>query len=321
MTLNVAGTSVVRRDLDAKLTGEARYTADLRLPGMLHGAILRSPHPHADILSVDASDALLLPGVRAVVTPFNVPSGRLAPDLAILDTRVRFVGDEVAAVAADDLDTARAALKLVRVEYSILPHYSSPEAALAPGAVAIHPGGNLALGEVLSLERGSVAEGFAEADVVLEDVFEIPTHSAAPLEPRAALASWGNIPVDPTHSSVHPAPSLIRSCLSHPLPFIPRHPHPFILSHPHPFILSLSKDGRMTALSSPSGRPLAASTSTATPSPQRWDCHPIACASSAPTWARATATKTSRGWRRWPQCCPGKPDVRCGWNSRGRTNS
>ena len=110
--------------------------------------------------------------------------------MSILDTRVRFVGDEVAAVAADDPDTARAALELIRVEYSVLPHYMTPEASLSPGAVAIHPGGNLALGEVMSLERGSVAEGFAAADVVLEDDFEIPTHSAAPLEPRAALASW-----------------------------------------------------------------------------------------------------------------------------------
>ncbi len=191
MTLNVAGTSVARRDLDAKLTGEAKYTADLRLPGMLHGAILRSPHAHAEIVGVDASEALRLPGVRAVVTPFDAPGGRLAPDLAILDTRARFVGDEVAAVAADDPDTARAALRLIRVEYSILPHYTTPESALASDAVPIHPDGNLALGEVLFLERGSVAEGFASSDVVLEDEFEIPTHSAAPLEPRAALASWG----------------------------------------------------------------------------------------------------------------------------------
>ena len=190
MTLNVAGTSVVRRDLEVKLTGEARYTADLKLPGMLHGAILRSPHPHADILSVDTAEAQRLPGVRAVITPFDGTYGRLAPDMSILDTRVRFVGDEVAAVAAADLDTARAALELIRVEYAVLPHYMTPEAALSTEAVAIHPGGNLALGEVLSLERGSVADGFAAADVVLEDDFEIPTHSAAPLEPRAALASW-----------------------------------------------------------------------------------------------------------------------------------
>ena len=190
MTLNVAGTSVVRRDLEVKLTGEARYTADLKLPGMLHGAILRSPHPHADVLGVDTSAALELPGVRAVVTPFDAPQGRLAPDMGILDTRVRFVGDEVAAVAADDPETARAALNLLRVEYALLPHYMTPEAALDPGALPIHPGGNLALGEVLSLERGSVADGFDSADVILEDDFEIPTHSAAALEPRAALASW-----------------------------------------------------------------------------------------------------------------------------------
>ena len=191
MTLNVAGASVVRQDLLEKLTGEARYAADLKLPGMLYGAVLRSPHPHADVLSVDTAEAAALPGVRAIVTPQDVPPGRLAPDLAILDTRVRFVGDEVAAVAADDPDIARQALELLRVEYALLPHVSGPRAALDPGAVDIHPGGNLALGEVMSLERGSVDEGFAEADLALEDDFVIPTHSAAPLEPRAALASWG----------------------------------------------------------------------------------------------------------------------------------
>ena len=220
MTLNVAGTSVVRRDLEVKLTGEARYTADLKLPGMLHGAILRSPHPHADVLSVDAAEALRLPGVRAVITPFDssFPSpsgggsgwGRLAPDMSILDTRVRFVGDEVAAVAADDPDTARAALELIRVEYAPLPHYMTPETALSPDAIAIHPGGNLALGEVMSLERGSVAAGFAAADVVLEDDFEIPTHSAAPLEPRAALAWWAPTSIDPLRSSANPSPPSVH---------------------------------------------------------------------------------------------------------------
>ena len=254
MTLNVAGSSVVRRDLDVKLTGEARYTADIKLPGMLHGAILRSPHPHADVLSVDTAEALRLPGVRAVITPFDadipspsgggaptIPSpsgggsgwGKLAPDMSILDTRVRFVGDEVAAVAADDPDTARAALQLIRVEYAALPHYMTSEAALSPDAVDIHPGGNLALGEVLSLERGSVAEGFAAAGVVLEDDFEIPTHSAAPLEPRAALASWG----DPSahldlvearnDQSAHPDPLEARgNPPAHPEPTSPVHPEP-----------------------------------------------------------------------------------------------
>ena len=142
-------------------------------------------------MSVDTAEASQLPGMHAGVTPFDIPPGRMGPDMGILDTRVRFVGDEVAAVAADDPDTARAALALIRVEYGILPHYASPEAALAPDAIPIHPDGNLALGQVMSLERGSVAEGFAAADVVLEDDFEIATHSATPLEPRVALASWG----------------------------------------------------------------------------------------------------------------------------------
>ncbi len=204
MTLNIAGTSVVRRDLEVKLTGEARYTADLKLPGMLYGAILRSPHPHADVVSVDASQALSLPGVRTVVTPFDVPGGKLAPDMGILDTRVRFVGDEVAAVAADSPDIARKALDLIRVEYNVLPHYMTPEAALSRNAVPIHPNGNLALPNTMLVERGSVAYGFVTADLILEDDFEIPTHSAAPLEPRAALASWGNTPADPTRSFVHP---------------------------------------------------------------------------------------------------------------------
>ena len=194
MALNVAGKRVIRRDLREKLTGEALYTADLKLPEMLHGRILRSPHPHADITGVDASEAERLPGVRAVVTPFNVPSGRLAPDIAVLDTRVRFVGDEVAAVAADTLELARQALALVRVDYRTLPHVLDPEDALKPDAVAIHPGGNLAGGGPLSLERGNVEEGFGQADLVLEEDFFIPTHSAAPLEPRAALAAWNESP-------------------------------------------------------------------------------------------------------------------------------
>ena len=190
MAMTTVGTSAVRRGLREKLTGEADYSADLKLPGMLHGCILRSPHPHAEIQAIDFSQAAALPGVRAIVTPFDIPPGRLAPDMLVLDTRVRFVGDEVLAIAADDPDVARRALDLVRVEYQLLPFVLDPEQALKPGCVAIHPQGNLANGQALSLERGDVEKGLADAELVLEGESWIPTHSAAPLEPRAALAAW-----------------------------------------------------------------------------------------------------------------------------------
>ncbi len=189
-SLSTVGRSVPRYELADKLTGAAQYSADIALPGMLHGVIVRSPHPHADILAVDASAALALPGVRAAVTPADVPNARLAPDMPVLDTRVRFAGDEVAAIAADDLDIARRAAALVRVEYHPLPFVIDPVAALEPDAPQIHPHGNLAIPEPLALERGDIDAGFANADIILEETYHLPTHSATPLEPRTALASW-----------------------------------------------------------------------------------------------------------------------------------
>ena len=184
------GRSVPRRELADKLTGAATYAADLTLPGMLHGVIVRSPYPHAAVLSVDAGPALAHPGVYAAITPAQVPAERLAPDLPVLDSKVRFAGDEVAAVAAADIDLARYAAQLVRVEYRPLPFVTDPVAALEPGAPAIHPQGNLAIPEPLALQRGDIDAGFAAADLILEETYRLPTHSATPLEPRAALAAW-----------------------------------------------------------------------------------------------------------------------------------
>ena len=192
-TLSVVGQSVTRRDMPEKLTGQARYSADLKLPGMLYGHVLRSPHPHANIISIDTTEAAQVPGVLAIITPFDVPNRAVAPtaqDTNILDTRVRFVGDEVAAVAAVDDDAARQALALIRVEYETLPFYTDPDSALHPDAFPIHPGGNLAINPPLSIGRGNVEQGFAEADLVLEETYNIACHSATPMEPRAAMASW-----------------------------------------------------------------------------------------------------------------------------------
>ncbi len=187
---SVIGQSVPRRDLPGKLTGDAKYAADVQLPGMLIGKVLRSPHPHARIARLDASAASELSGVHAIVTPFDVPEGSIAPDVAILDTEVRFVGDEVAAVAADDEFIAQRALELIDVEYEPLPFVTDPREAIEPGAPSVHPEGNLVGGEPIVLERGNVEEGFAEADIIVGDSFSTPAHSGVALEPRVAVASW-----------------------------------------------------------------------------------------------------------------------------------
>ena len=221
MTANhaIVGKSVPRKGLAEKLTGEARYSADIKLPGMLYGKVVRSPHPHAEVVAVDASAALALPGVRAVVTPFDAPQGYIAADLPVLDTRARFVGDEVAAVAADDMDTAIAAADLMKVDYQPLPFVVDPEEALRPDAPRLYPEGNLATGKPLVLERGDTEQGFAEADLVLEDVFRTPGHSPAPLEPRAVLASWEGerLTVWKCSRGVHQDKASLASALDVPL--------------------------------------------------------------------------------------------------------
>ena len=206
MTTNsVIGTSVPRHDLPGKLTGEAKYASDVHLPGMLHGKVVRSPHAHARIVTVDTSAIERLDGVHAVLTPFDAPEGRLAPDVAILDTAVRYVGDEVAAVAADDEDLAEYAASLIKVEYDVLPLVVNAREAIAEDAPHIHEGGNLVGGEPLALTRGDVDEGFADADRIFSMSFSTPAHSPAPLEPRAAVAMWedGKLTVWKTTRGVH----------------------------------------------------------------------------------------------------------------------
>lgn len=217
--LTSVGQALPRRDLRDKLTGEARYVADLKLPGMLYGQILRSPHPHANILSIDTSAAAQLPGVQALITPFDVPLGKVAPDMSVLDTRVRFVGDEVAAVAADDPETARQSLQLIRVEYETLPFVLDPEEALRPETVSIHTGGNLAMTTPMSLKRGDVELGFAEADLVMEETYTIPTHSATPMEARGALAAWDGdlLTVWKSTRGVHPDREILANALQIPV--------------------------------------------------------------------------------------------------------
>ena len=115
--LAVVGTVVPRMGLVDRVQGKTRYTADLKRPGMLYGRVLRSPHAHARIINIDTSEAMRLPGVHAVLTHRDVPAVPIDADLLPLDDTVRFVGDEVAVVAAESETLAEDALRLVRVEY------------------------------------------------------------------------------------------------------------------------------------------------------------------------------------------------------------
>ena len=185
------------RKVDAvdRMRGILRYTDDLKLPGMLHGKILRSPHPHARIVSIDAHRALNMPGVFGVVTgkDFPIPYGVIpwTPDENALGLdKVCHVGDGVAAVAALDEDTAIEALDAIRVEYEPLRPLFDPEEALAATDVQINPyskTGNLS--KHVELDFGDVEAGMAAADLVVEDeyFFEGTTHTA--IEPHCALAN------------------------------------------------------------------------------------------------------------------------------------
>jgi len=194
----IIGKDVDRVDARAKATGAALYTDDLKLPGMLYGKLLRSPLPHAAIVRVDLEKARALPGVKCVIsgrdTP-NIPYGnwRLFPhtqdEYPLAVDKVRFVGDEVAAVAAVDADTAEAALDRIEVEYAPLPPIYEIDDALTPDAPAIHDAspGNMSIDR--KIQYGDIAAGFAASDYIREDTFRVQAVSPAYLEPCAALAS------------------------------------------------------------------------------------------------------------------------------------
>ncbi|MEJ8821681.1 xanthine dehydrogenase family protein molybdopterin-binding subunit [Variovorax humicola] len=176
----------------AKVLGRAVYAGDIKVAGMLHGKVLRSPYPHARIVSIDTSEALALPGVKAVVTGMDTPRamwGVHRKERRILaEGVVRFAGEEVAAVAATTEEIARDALDLIRVEYEELPAILTPDEALDEEAPGVHPGRDNVAHEI-RFERGDVEAGFASAHVVHEATYE--THAQYPgyLEPMGTVAS------------------------------------------------------------------------------------------------------------------------------------
>ncbi|WP_397474782.1 xanthine dehydrogenase family protein molybdopterin-binding subunit [Pusillimonas sp.] len=189
------GTEVPQVNHRAKVAGRAMYAGDMKLPGMLHGAILRSPYPHARIVSIDTAAARALPGVRAVLTGEDAPDtpwggGPIKERYILAKGVVRFAGEEVAAVAAVSEDIARDALDLIRVEYEELPALLTPDEALAPNAPTVHPGRENNVGHEIKFNRGDVEAAFASADLVYEATYNTSRQYPGYLEPMVSVASF-----------------------------------------------------------------------------------------------------------------------------------
>ncbi|PYU36606.1 MAG: hypothetical protein DMG31_00505 [Acidobacteria bacterium] len=211
--LKIIGHPTARIDALERVTGKATYTGDVHLPGMLYARVLRSPHAHARIRQIDSSKALALPGVKLVLTHENcsvvwgagsISGGRQYVDdikkitlhkRYLFNNPVRFFGEPVAAVAATNRHLAEEALRLISVDYEVLPFVLDQEAALRPESVKIWPEGNISPDVKNKLEpavyrRGNVEEGFRTADFVFEERYTTTYVQNAQMEPRLCVANW-----------------------------------------------------------------------------------------------------------------------------------
>src|SRR4051794_31713947 len=202
----------LRRKEDPRLLrGEGVYVADVQVPGQLHAAFVRSPHAHARVRRVDLDAARRLPGVVAAFAyadiaalaqplPMLVPHRALRPQMPypLAKDKVRFVGEAVAMVVAEDPYLAEDAAELVRVEYDVLPAVTSGAQALAPDAPRVHDDLPDNTAAELIHGTGDVAKAFAEADLVIEEQFRVGRISGQPLEPRGCLARWEDSKLGPT---------------------------------------------------------------------------------------------------------------------------
>ena len=191
----VVGRSGPKIDGKARITGQARFVADMKLPRMVHGKFLRSPHAHARIVSIDLSAALALPGVVGAMTGEELPKRYGAIPVAQDETalalgKVRYIGEPVVCIAAVDEATALAATRLVKVEYEVLPSVLSVDDALNPAKPFIHDEARKPSNILRRVwqDYGDVEAGFAAADVIVEDVYHYPGSTHVPLESHAALA-------------------------------------------------------------------------------------------------------------------------------------
>ncbi len=198
-TTSPVGKSVPRIDSKEKATGEARYVFDLKLAGMLVGKCLRSPHPHAKIIRIDTSRAQKLQGVKAIITAEDTHKIKFGSNeyffpytvdqLPLESEKVRYIGDEIAAVAAVDVETADKALSLIEVEYEVLPAVFDPIEAMKPGAPLIHSAMNN-IGVMLPVTFGNADKALAESDYVREDIFYLQSAAHCALEPHCSIGQY-----------------------------------------------------------------------------------------------------------------------------------
>ncbi len=232
----VIGAPAPRIDGADKVTGRAQYTADVKLPGTLWGKALRSPYPHAKIVHIDTTRAEAVPGVHAVVTGADIypgaRHGRALMDIPVLAQGVvRFVGEQVAAVAAVDEETAQRALELIEVEYEELPAVFDTDEAMEPGAPLLHPDMLSYKGYPKPLEapsnryttfewgKGDVEAGLAEADVIVENTFRVPRQHQGYFEPHTCLVhldEQSRLHVWVGNKSPHPGKRILASVLQMP---------------------------------------------------------------------------------------------------------
>ncbi len=200
MDLSTIGTNAFRPDAVDKVTGKAKFGADIYRPNMLFARILGSPHAHAEILSIDTSKALALPGVKAVVMREDMPAlgfagvGTWARDNLAME-KALYHGHPVAAVAASSASVARQALKLIKVKYKVLPHIKDIDAALDKSTPDLHAdieGAPSNVYETEEIKKGNVEVGFAEADLVLERSYSSPMVHQGYIEPPACVAEFSD---------------------------------------------------------------------------------------------------------------------------------
>jgi nicotinate dehydrogenase large molybdopterin subunit len=190
---DVIGKNVRRIDAPSKVSGRLKYAGDMIMPLMLHVQVLRSPHAHARIVSIDTSAAEAMAGVEGVITSADVPGddgfGVFVNDQPIMARgKVRYVGEAVAAVAAEDVLTAKRALAAIKVAYEPLPEVFDADKAMRPGAPVVHDYAPDNITKHIPIRVGDVAKGFAQSDLVVEETYSTQAIEHAYLEPEAGLA-------------------------------------------------------------------------------------------------------------------------------------